>query len=151
MTATKITRSQIKSIVKECLVEILQEGIGNYMGPVQPQPQVSSPSAPVFQEGMQRKPKSAYLDTPVSTPRPQSNQQALKNMIKNEARGNPIMEDIFSDTAKRTLPGFLSESGTNKIAQQEQFQGDPQSVFGEDVASKWALLAFSETKNKNMT
>lgn len=140
----KITRSQIKSIVKECLREILQEGLG-----VNSQPLASGPTYPSQQQRAIPRPRSASLDTPLA--RQGSQQASLKNVIKAESRGNPVMEDIFADTARRTLPGMLNESSSGRVAQQEQFRGDPSEVFGDEVASKWALLAFSEPKNKNMT
>jgi hypothetical protein len=137
----KLTRSEMKSIVKECLVEILQEGLLGSLNEshkyqarqlTQPKNNLSA-----------NRPRSAALDTPI--------RESLKSVIKSEARGNPIMEDIFADTAEKTLPGMMSEGGRKNISLQEQFHGDPEKVFGDEAASKWALLAFSEPKNKIMT
>lgn len=136
----KLTRSEMKYIVKECLVEILQEGL---LGSLNESSKV--PPRPVHPKNnlSGNRPRSAALDTPIK--------ESLKNVIKSEARGNAIMEEIFADTAEKTLPGMMSEGGRKNISLQEQFHGDPGQVFGEDAASKWALLAFSEPKNKIMT
>jgi hypothetical protein len=64
------------------------------------------------------------------------------------------MMDIFADTASRTLPSMLrggdSQIGSSSpqsmapaIGNVEQFRGNPEDVFGEDSASRWADLAFN--------
>lgn len=134
----RLTRTQLKTMIKECLVEILQEGLGTLLstGAMSPPSRESKiPTTP-------QRPRSASLDMPLSQ------SPSLKQAIRMESRGNPVMEDIFSDTASRTLPQMLKEEG-GKSRGVEQFSGDPGDVFGDEAASKWALLAFSEKKNKN--
>jgi hypothetical protein len=134
----RLTRTQLKSMVKECLVEILQEGLGTLLstGAMLPPPKENkTPLTP-------QRPRSANLDMPLSQ------SPSLKQAIRMESRGNPVMEDIFSDTASRTLPQMLNEE-SGKSRGVEHFSGDPGEVFGDKAASKWALLAFAEKKNKN--
>lgn len=140
----KMARSQLKALVKECLVEILKEGLGNtteQATTTMPTRQAPiTPRRPAF---------DPMLDRPVRSQSP-----ALKEAIKHEAAGNPIMEAIFADTAKTTLPAMLAggDTGANRsspaIAQQEQFVGTPEQVFGEDTTSRWANLAFASAPVK---
>ena len=137
-----ITRQQLKSIVKECLVEILSEGIG------------TTSTRSITSESTVRKPVQA--SRPVSSPRRGENvkyAQTMAETIKRESKGNPVMAEIFADTAKNTLPTMLSESQaqqppvTGKI-EQIVSQHNPEDLFGDEAASKWAELAFAETPKK---
>lgn len=157
-SGTKISKMQLKAIVKECLVEILHEGLGNIspvsFGSAINLPMTERPPAP-------KKPqKISPLDMPVSQNRGNyRHSNAMIETIKNEARGNPIMAEILADTAMTTLPKMMSggdtategtSRGSSKLSQQEQFAGTPEQVFGEDVASKWANLAFAEPPSKKL-
>ena len=167
----KMTRMQLKALVKECLVEILQEGLGGAAVP-----QSASVNLPMSESRRPNTTLQAHrparvspLDMPaysnvhqqtVSKPaKRQQHSAGLAEAIRNESRGNPIMADIFADTAMNTLPRMMSggdsitESSTSssKITQQEQFNGTPEQVFGEEVASKWANLAFMDAPHKKMS
>ncbi len=158
----KATRDQLKSLVRELLVEILQEGLG---------PSVGSPVArPAVAEGRRRQPAQASggrqrptfdprLDTPLGGGRQPTD--LLKEAVRQEAGGNPILADILADTAMTTLPSQLSNdspaerggavSRASAPVQQEQFHGDPTEIFagGEvrgDGMSHWADLAFMPVK-----
>ena len=139
----KMNREELKSLIKECIVEVLTEGLGS--APAQRQSvqmegrRGGTAKVPVQQRSSKQR-FDPRLDTPV----------ALKDIIKKEAGGNPLMESIFSDTARTTLQEQLSAERSpgggggagSRISQQEQFHGDPEEVFGEEAASKWASLAF---------
>jgi len=124
----KVSREALKNIVKECLIEILQEGIG----------------------GIVTKRPQQQVETRKITPVPQRPKQssALLNAIKEVSEGNPLMAEIYADTAKTTLPNMLSEGSEGKpsLNNVEQFNGAPEEVFGE-AASTWADLAFAAPKN----
>ncbi len=151
----KMSRDQLKAIVKECLLEILSEGLGDNSLLSQRRSTTTG-----FVENRVRRPRRDYdprLDTPVGGGRAPT--MALKDAIKREAGGNPIMESIFADTARTTLPSQLAagdngpvleggSGGLGKPVQQEQFNGNPEDVFGDDVASRWANLAFAEPASK---
>ena len=136
-----ITKQQLKSIVKECLVEILSEGIG-----------------PSTKESIQEisSKRNSTKTSQVAMPRRGQNvkySQVMAETIKREAGNNPVMAAIFADTAATTLPTMMNES----VAQQPQpvgsieravAQSTPEELFGDDVASKWAELAFTETPKK---
>jgi hypothetical protein len=146
----KMSREQLKAIVKECLLEILSDGLGN-VATKRPTSTISG----TVTESTHRSRRPGFdprLDSPIVN-RPNAMQQA----IKQNAGGNKIMESIFADTAMTTLASqtahgdapTTSNSGM-RIAQQEQFIGDPEQVFGEDVASRWANLAFIESPSKKL-
>jgi len=99
------------------------------------------------------------LDTPLAGGRRVTSE--LKEQIKRNAGGNPVMEAILADTAVSTLPKMIGDRnlGSNDVAQAggqtvakqgipqiEQINGTPEQVFGEETASRWADLAFAEPK-----
>lgn len=149
----KMSRDQLKALVKECLVELLSEGLGtsSLQQERRQVPRSSGRSIAGMTESRSRRSQfDPRLDTPVSSGRIPSD--ALKDAIKRESGGNPIMESIFADTAKTTLVQQLAagdssggaQGSTGGLSQKEQFKGDPEQVFGEDVASRWANLAFMD-------
>jgi len=78
----------------------------------------------------------------------------LRETIKREAAGNPIMAAILADTAATTLQeqlanergGSIAGDAIPQISQKEQIHGTPEEVFGEETASRWADLAFMPSK-----
>jgi hypothetical protein len=131
----KITKSDLKSIVKDCLVEILNEGL---VGGSQDFSKKTTGSN--FNEGK----KELFTSRrPVQTQTPQ-----LREAIKREAGGNRVMESILKDTAASTLPKMLQgevkgqAQAPGGLAEQVVASAEPDELFGEDVTSKWASLAF---------
>ena len=161
----KISRSGIKSIVKECLIEILEEGI--------------SPSSMTMSEGRApsrtRTSRSRHQDTSRVNGREFINNRrpALDNMrvggdpsvdsaisqAASSMTSDPVLSSIFADTARTTLqeqfgaersgPGgmTLPTAAAGDQFAREMSMSDPSEVFSE-ASSKWAHLAFSETKNQ---
>ena len=153
-----MTRMQLKAIVKECLVEILQEGLG---GVTSPQPSTvnlpMSESRRQQHQPVKKTQKISPLDMPAFPQGRRQPSNSLAEAIRNESRGNAVMADILADTAMTTLPKMMSSgdltmesSSGSKITQQEQFAGTPEQVFGEDVTSKWANLAFMDAPSKKI-
>lgn len=157
----KANREQLKSIMRELMIEIMTEGIGAFQVPERQQPMPGrGPAGSVTEQrrpgpGPRQIPFNAALDTPRNG-RQASN--ALKNAVLEVARGNPMMQDMLADTAMTTLPQMLSAPDVglpggagmpvgSPGAQQEQFHGEPEQVFG-DGASRWADLAFMEPKKQ---
>jgi hypothetical protein len=137
-----ITKQQLKSIVKECLVEILSEGINTTKNSIQETRNSKSFQKPISNQPVHKRGQNVKYS------------QTLAETIKRESNGNPVMESIFADTAASTLQTMLSE---NQYAQPQVPAGSiegtvsrstPEQLFGDDVASKWAELAFSETPKK---
>lgn len=155
----KMTRDQLKGIVKECLVEILSEGLTSSQKtmtesrPQASQRQISESAA------QHRNPRSSTADkisflpsrdeirsAPAQAPR--QNQQLARSLTS-----DPILADIFADTARSGVHMQMNESAgaaheqmiasAGDAAAKVMLRSDPTDVFGES-AGKWAALAFSE-------
>ena len=128
----KIQKSQLKAIIKECLVEILAEGIG----------QDSINEARSMPKARPR-PSSVSTRSNERVPTP-----ALMSAVKETARGNSVMESILADTARTTLQEQMAGEGPGGSpgAGQHQVNEDLSEAFGIDSAGedgRWADLAFS--------
>lgn len=143
----KASRSELKSIIKECLLEILNEGLGA-------NPQINNKiqrplPQPLFTESSRRNQQSNRRPTASSMPSPQ-----LREAVRAEAGGNKVMEAILADTAASTLPKMLQNEGKapmnvpGGLAEQVVASADPDQIFGEEVTSKWANLAFMSPTTK---
>ena len=129
----KLMKSELKQVIRECLLEILQEGIGQI-----PQPR----TAKLQTESSFTRPKQEHDRNSIAK------DMALRQAIKREAGGNKMMEDIFSDTATNTLPSMMRGEKSTQIVPQGIAEriveaSEPADLFGEEVASKWASLAFA--------
>jgi len=142
----KLSKTELKAIVKECLIEILNEGIGSSF---------VTPSSSTFgsKTSLQSPVAKSLSDSVRRPPKPTPH---LREAIMREAGGNKVMEAIFADTAASTLPKFL-QAGEGKtqmpvagggLAEQVVSQATPEDLFGDEVASKWASLAFMESPIK---
>ena len=144
----KVSREQLKLLIKECLVELLSEGLGS-VPTSHVQPRFSGGTSIDESKRVGKKKYDPLLDTPLSGGRKPSN--VLKAAIEESAGGNKLMAAIFADTAVTTLSEqarhghteAIPEEGVGRIVQQEKFEGTPEQVFGEEAASKWANLAFA--------
>jgi hypothetical protein len=136
----KVSRNQLKGIVKECLMEILAEGLLH-----------EEPSSP-----KRRHPGRPRKTTQSIVEHVESQDDPFDIAVNNTVSGltdNPIMTDIFRDTAMTTLQEQL---GAEK---------NPRAVSGGDAAShevagaeindlfpeasdRWASLAFAEKKDR---
>ena len=155
----KLSKGQLKSIVKECLLEILSEGIG---------------SSPPRQASIKRSPtRKRQFEDDARSLRPALDNIRYGTQPTNESRAtikeknagfdravtsavgsltdDPMMASIFSDTAATTLQEQLETDGAPGagMAGQPMIEhvSDPTSVFG-DAAANWATLAFAESKPK---
>jgi len=147
----KLSRDGLKDLVKECLVEILNEGLDGLLSRQSTQTNREIPmkvSRPVFSEGSKGRPVQDNI--PQRKPSTQ-----LREAVRRESGGNKIMEEILSHTAEETLPKMLaSESRTSSrsvsggLAEQVIAAASPEDIFGDDVTSKWANLAFSDSPTK---
>lgn len=150
----KMSRDDLKNLIKECLIEVLNEGIGSQRAMSQVGGRVSE-----IRGSQATRPRASTrgfdpnLDTPVSQGRKQST--ALREAIRESAGGNPLMASIFADTAATTLPSQMQHGdsgpmgGSGMPPPQEQFSGAPEEVFGEEVAGRWANLAFAAPQGPN--
>ena len=156
---SKLSRSVLKGIVKECLVEILQEGL-------------SSESTMTLSENRSlkkpnRRPtastasRSSALDrisygSNNSDRREDVNKRFDSNIKKvtEKMTQDPVLSSILADTARTTLqeqagsetkgPGgrYLPTAAAGDVASRVAASSDPMEIFSES-AEKWAELAFS--------
>jgi len=139
----KVNRNMLKSIVKECLVEILAEGLsdGN------------------IEELNESFSSSRSLKKTMSTNKRQEQQKVPNQSFEENTRkiisqttNDPIMADILSDTAKTTLqeqntadrPNRFTAKPTDTYSQIAN-ESDPMEMFG-GASNNWAALAFSDNK-----
>jgi len=170
----KKSKIALKHIVKECLIEILAEGlVGNNQSTIREsremrgalqeayenvnsrninQRKLSEPS--YVMESRQPSPsprKRSYLDS-ITTGIDKSMQKPdnkIASQIKN-VTSDPVMQDIFADTAATTLreqkegsrPSGPAVSAQGDQAAKIVDQSLPEELFG-GSASKWASLAFA--------
>jgi hypothetical protein len=132
----KITKQQLKSIVKECLVEILAEGIGSKS--------IVEASKPVPTKQQQ---PALHAQHPTT-----QNQREIPNTVRT-ITSDPIMASILADTARTTLmmqeqadkrPSIVGQ-GVDRAAM-VMSNVEPSEVFDEATMNMWARAAF-EPKN----
>jgi len=141
----KLSRDHLKEIVKECLVEILSEG----MGPTRLKESFTKKKVQTFNSALDQPAfprKTAHDDI--------LNKKRLSEVIKSEAKGDPILASILADTASTTLPNMLMSEGNKQMqapvgsVERVVASHTPQDLFGDEAASKWATLAFMDSPKK---
>lgn len=157
----QLTRGQLKSIVKECLVEILSEGLaGGDREPIQERraPAPRTPTAPprsaspalnsvVFGSGQPPAKKSPNINMGVGRrPLPEA---AIKSQIS-AITTDPVMSQIFADTASSTLQEQIhADRGQGRPDLDSETAPDPLSdAFLSESARNWSVLAFSDSKSR---
>ena len=153
----KFSRNQLKSLVKECLVEILEEGIGTPGAQLQESRSRRSasnqPSTHTRRRGLD--------NITYGSKKKVENQDFDKNVKSSvtSLTADPVLQAIFSDTARTTLQEQINDSGPSMGAEaqismqgdsasREMIQSDPMNIFG-DASQNWAALAFSDPASKN--
>ena len=149
----KLSRGQLKSIVKECLVEILSEGISAAASePVSRkrkttslherrrvnEPRLSRPALDMIKFGVPKEPP------PTNPSRNGGFDNAISSAV-GALTDDPMMAAIFSDTATGTLQEQLSADVGPGAQLTVEHVADPISTFG-DAAANWATLAFADKK-----
>lgn len=132
-----MTRSQLKNLIKECLVEILEEGL----------------SVSPLRESAPRLPRSKISKSSTKKRRRRRPTDSIKfeNRVNEAATHlapkDPMLAAIFSDTAKTTLQAQYSASSKNApvIAGSDSAaafasENNPEDLF--EGAENWASLAF---------
>jgi len=129
----KLSRSKLKSLIKECIVEVLSEGLGSTSSPAK----INESVAPRKKQTEPRKIKSV-LDSIKFDSKVNETAASLTN--------DPVMQSIFSDTAKTTLQEQLNHSSApapgSDRATHAAAAADPTELFG--GSSNWAALAFTD-------
>ena len=134
----KLSREKLKTIVKECLVEILSEGL-------------STPGDRLTESSPRHKakPRRKHVNQ-----RPALDKISFGKKVQQTVGSltdDPLMASIFADTAAGTLQEQISAEGRGNVAVQgdpaarAMAESDPNDIFGE-AAGNWAALAFAEKK-----
>ena len=145
----KLNRNALKSLIKECLVEILSEGLGETA-----EVQLTEARQPPRRKKRIPRPQQDHQEP--RPRRPALDSISYKQRVEDKVSGltsDPIMASIFKDTASTTLQEQASVN-SNRSSHVEQVMAngdaaaqaisgaDPSDLFG-DAASNWATLAFS--------
>jgi hypothetical protein len=137
----KINKQQLKSLIKECLVEILAEGLGST------QVQEAVQRSAVKQQARPQVRRGVDFTTFNDPKSRQQQASALQEAIKKQSGGNSVMADILADTAATTLQTQIASEGRQIPAgdaiSRVVSESTPEELFGEDTMSKWADLAFA--------
>ena len=161
---SKLSRTVLKEIVKECIIEIFEESFFS-------QGDLVFESNQSFSDNNVRKKKTkprpakrprrhsvqrqTHLDSVSYKSNNQVNEstQRFDNKISKITSGltnDPVMADIFKDTASTTLQQQISAGSRagapmtgGDAAAAKVSMSDPTELFAES-AGKWATLAFSE-------
>lgn len=170
------SKKVIKSIVKECLIEILAEGlIGNksatlsevreFKGAVYESNERMLSERSIYEQPIVSKSRhveprrKSYLDSITmgvdnANKTKNTNSSQLREKV-NKITADPVMADIFADTAMTTLKEQkegvqhqASVSSQGDAAAKMVDQSLPEDLFG-GASSKWANLAFAPSIRKS--
>lgn len=155
-----MTRSDLKELIRECLIEILSEG-----APVAA-PRTMQRAGPKLSEAAAAR-AAAIADMPrrktiggMSLDRPAIPEAAQRSRsvqhaasaAANKITSDPVLASIFADTAATTLqeqasaekmrPGTAADPVSLAVAGREVHE-----LFG-DAAQNWAALAFSDSSQR---
>lgn len=132
----KISKQLFKEYVKECLIEILTEGLSK----TELNESIKKNSSVVI--GSSDKPRTQQRDV----------ESGKVNELVKSATSDAKFASLLEDTARNTLPDMLKSE--QRSAQQVYAKGtaedivdqhDPEELFG-NVANNWSNLAFASKK-----
>ena len=136
----KMSRGNLKSLVKECLFEILLESTD------------SADTTAGLNESRENRPSNKRSRTTTSRPLSSPTQPAQREQKKldvSHLTADPIMAAIFEDTAQTTLVEQADAErgkvarGRGDAAAQVAAENNPSQLFGA-AAENWAALAFDD-------
>ena len=146
----KVKRSVLKEIVKECLLEILFEGIDSEPGYEEEEPIREARKPRASRPSPKRDLAAAVQDRQsqnVPTPRRQVRSNRVNEAVS-ELTQDPMMSSIFADTAQTTLQEQSRANGrrvpADNAAAAVDNAEDISDIF--EGAGNWAAIAFGETE-----
>lgn len=161
---SKITRNELKDLVKECLVEILSEGISpssqrslrevDESRLVEGGPGARSQLLP-RKAALPSRSQSPALNSTVFSSNQSRRQSSTTASMRRPAilesvsqiTDDPVMSQILADTASTTLQEQIgAESSRPGAPSLQESVGSPMEMF--DGAQHWATLAFSDNGNR---
>lgn len=128
-------RSELKSLIKECVVEVLQHGIGPSLG------------TELHESAQQHHPQKRNATSRKASKRSETKKNHVPG-ISTDISPDPIMQSIFSDTAATTLQAQVAgeRRGSQMLAEGSDraamivAEHEPDELF--EGASNWESLAF---------
>ena len=162
---SKLSRSALKGIVKECLVEILQEGLETSGSPALKESRRRSSTDRRSSMRDELSTRSSTLDrinygTPKSSKPKNSNFESNVKRITDSMTKDPVLSSILADTARTTLQeqsgaestgpngSYIPTSAAGDAAARLAASSDPTEIFSES-SDRWASLAFPEAIPKH--
>lgn len=158
----KMSRQDLKGIVKECLIEILSEGLTETQRTLSESRQVAAPKLAGSEQhsGAAPRPRPNTADKINFLPNKEEMRRAPSRSVHDSSQhlarsltSDPVLADIFADTARTGAHHKMTESANVRpeqmiaaagdAAAKKMLQSDPTDLFG-DAAGKWAALAFAE-------
>jgi hypothetical protein len=148
---SKLTKNDLKYIVKECLIEILAEGLSGRGGQsLKEQKRVNY--SPSNKKQNIKKKKSSHLDSIVYG---EKKEKPNTSKIKTNISDNNVLNELFADTARHTLQEQIAADSHRSVAHSTPRSNSdaaskivsshtPEEIFG-DAASKWSKLAFFDS------
>tara|TARA_Y100001963_G_C6635172_1_gene378225 strand:- start:197 stop:628 length:432 start_codon:yes stop_codon:yes gene_type:complete len=139
----KMTRGQLKSIVKECLVEILSEGLSSD----------SEQSAISLKESTRTKRKERIKQEEERLRQHRQKFEVKVDDTVTNVTSDPIMQSILADTAKTTLQEQMRHEGPSSTSSPMMPANGAPAGPGIDLSDifsgpkqNWADLAFGDVK-----
>ncbi|MAG25300.1 hypothetical protein CMI47_06940 [Candidatus Pacearchaeota archaeon] len=147
----RLSKGDLKGIVKECLVEILQEGLSSTSRPTTLRAK-GSQHTPKIEENILDG-RSQTLDRIEWGQKSQisKSETVIAESAAAAITSDPVLADIFKDTALTTLQEQSAPARSQKTSDRASTiaaQSDPLDLFSES-AGNWAALAFSDSVNKS--
>ena len=129
----KLTKNVLKTVVKECLIEILSEGFN-----------ISKSKSEIEINDTINEVKSNPRRKTADLVRFEKKVKETSNNLTED----PVLSSIFEDTAKTTLQEQYNSPNNVLAGDRASYAAatsDPAELFSES-AGKWASLAFSDSK-----
>ena len=171
---SKLSRTVLKGIIKECMVEIMQESFFPHTNE-QMQEMFNESKSQILdrqnykknsQEKHISRRRSKHLDNisygPDSSQGAKTNDKFVKKIdnLASNMTSDPVLAAIFKDTAMTTLQEQVTADNKDPRAASAMpiksgdraamtvSQNDPTDIFGSEAAGKWATLAFADSVKK---
>ena len=153
----KLSRSMLKGIVKECLLEILSEGITTSKVQLSEsivRKKIATPQPGLFSSKPKQKRKTnPALDNTSYTNYREKIVEQRRTTTVNALTDDPILSEIFRDTMDTTLQEQLGNAtpASSQPGPEIRTKNNDISEVGmfNDAANNWAALAFTEKKQSN--
>ena len=135
----KLKRGELKKIVKECLVEILSEGLQSSQESLV-ESRITKAASP--QRSRKRAPS-----------RTQENSRFEESITRNVSSltDDPMMAALFEDTARGTYQEQIANEGKPGAVSMTETAApgvELSDIFGERASQNWAALAFDDPAKK---